>query len=74
MVAMLIRNEPWVRFGIRISPKISEKPAESRNSRLPSATLFTARISSLMPAVFSLAWSRQSAGADYSLAGAVSRE
>src|SRR5215472_13870251 len=33
--------EPCVRFGIRISPKISEKPADSRNSRPPNVTLLT---------------------------------
>src|ERR1700722_10915230 len=33
--------EPWVRLGIRISPKISEKPAESRNNRPPNVTLLT---------------------------------
>src|SRR5262245_38024838 len=37
-----MNNEPCVRFGIRISPKISEKPAESRKSRPPSVTLLTA--------------------------------
>ena len=33
--------EPCVKFGIRISPKISEKPADSRNSRPPNVTLLT---------------------------------
>src|SRR5689334_16816720 len=33
--------EPCVRFGIRISPKISENPAESRNNRPPNVTLLT---------------------------------
>ena len=37
--------EPCVRFGIRIRPKISENPADSRNSRPPSVTLLTERIS-----------------------------
>src|SRR5256712_10452228 len=32
---------PWIRFAIRISPKSSEKPADSRNSRAPSARLFS---------------------------------
>src|SRR2546422_8927592 len=36
-----MKRAPWVRFAIRISPKISEKPAESRNSRAPSARLFS---------------------------------
>src|SRR5580692_6075347 len=33
--------EPCVRFGIRINPKINEKPADSRNSRPPNVTLLT---------------------------------
>src|SRR6185437_15394155 len=37
--------EPWVRFGMRISPKIKVKPADSRNSSPPSVTLLTERIS-----------------------------
>src|SRR5262245_37287794 len=37
-----MKNEPWVRFGIRISPKISEKPAARRKSRLPKVMLLTA--------------------------------
>ena len=37
--------EPCVRFGIRISPKISEKPADNRNNRPPKVTLLTVRIS-----------------------------
>src|SRR6185312_9204375 len=36
-----MNNEPCVRLGIRISPKISEKPAESRNSRPPNVMLLT---------------------------------
>src|SRR2546422_990242 len=36
-----MKRAPWVWFAIRISPKISEKPAESRNSRAPSARLFS---------------------------------
>src|SRR4051794_8468353 len=40
-----MKNEPCIRFGIRISPKISEKPAESRNSKPPSARLFTPSVS-----------------------------
>ncbi len=35
-----MNNEPWVRFAIRISPKISENPAASRNKRPPRARLF----------------------------------
>src|SRR5215469_17069983 len=33
--------EPCVRLGIRINPKISEKPAESKNNRPPNVTLLT---------------------------------
>ena len=36
-----MNSEPCVRFGMRISPKISEKPADSRNSRPPKVTLLT---------------------------------
>src|SRR4051812_10911716 len=32
---------PCVRLAMRISPKMSEKPAASRNSRAPSARLFS---------------------------------
>src|SRR5712675_1451363 len=34
-------REPCVRFAMRISPKMSEKPAASRNSRPPRARLFS---------------------------------
>src|SRR5690349_15921297 len=34
-----MNNEPCVRFGMRISPKISEKPADSRNNRPPKVML-----------------------------------
>src|SRR5262245_7941766 len=37
-----MKNEPWVRLGIFMRPKISEKPADSRNSNPPSVMLFTA--------------------------------
>src|SRR5258708_4631718 len=37
-----MKNEPCVRFGIRMRPKISENPAESRKSRPPSVMLLTA--------------------------------
>src|SRR5262245_60815354 len=37
-----MNSEPCVRFGMRISPKISEKPADSRNSSPPKAMLFAA--------------------------------
>src|SRR4030081_3160150 len=36
-----MNRAPWVRVAIRISPKMSEKPADSRNSRPPSARLFS---------------------------------
>src|SRR5215831_1097595 len=36
-----MNSEPCVRLGIRISPKIREKPADSRNSRPPNVTLLT---------------------------------
>ena len=37
-----MKNEPCVRFGIFMSPKISEKPDDSRKRRPPSVMLFTA--------------------------------
>src|SRR5499427_5036854 len=37
-----MKNEPWVRLGIRMSPKIKEKPAERRKRRPPSVMLLTA--------------------------------
>ena len=40
-----MNSEPCVRFGMRISPKISEKPADSRNSRPPKVMLLTASTS-----------------------------
>ena len=36
-----MNNEPCVRFAMRISPKISENPAASRNSSPPRARLFS---------------------------------
>src|SRR5690242_8167796 len=36
-----MNSEPCVKFGIRISPKIREKPADRRNSSPPKVTLFT---------------------------------
>src|SRR4249920_2434431 len=36
-----MNSEPCVKFGIRISPKIREKPADSRNSSPPKVTLLT---------------------------------
>src|ERR1041384_7167486 len=36
-----MNSEPCVRFGMRISPKISEKPADSKNSSPPNVTLLT---------------------------------
>src|SRR5262245_50769114 len=40
-----MKNEPWVRFGIFMSPNTSENPADSRNSRPPSVKLLTASTS-----------------------------
>src|SRR5579872_3343102 len=37
-----MKSEPCVRFGMRINPKISEKPADSRNNKPPRLMLFTA--------------------------------
>src|SRR5436305_14867020 len=37
-----MNKEPCVRFGMRISPKISENPADSRNNRPPKAMLLPA--------------------------------
>src|SRR6185369_17417335 len=45
-----MKNEPWVRFGIFMSPKISEKPADRRKRRPPSVMLLIASNSvTLMP-------------------------
>src|SRR3954451_19876423 len=40
-----MNSEPCVRFGMRIRPKISEKPADNRNSSPPNVTLLTASTS-----------------------------
>ncbi len=40
-----MNSEPCVRFGMRISPKISEKPADNRNSNPPNVMLLTANTS-----------------------------
>ena len=37
-----MKNEPWVKFGIFMSPKTKENPADNRNNRPPSVTLLTA--------------------------------
>src|SRR2546427_4023762 len=37
-----MKIEPWVRFGIFMRPKISEKPADSRKRRPPSVMLLMA--------------------------------
>src|SRR5262245_49122370 len=39
-----MKNEPCIRLGIRIIPKIRENPADKRKSKPPSAMLFTARM------------------------------
>src|SRR2546427_1392059 len=49
-----MKKEPCIRLGIRISPKMREKPDESRNSRPPSATLFTAKVSHRLMCQYSL--------------------
>src|SRR6266508_3835341 len=36
-----MKNAPCARLGMRISPKISEKPDDNRNKRPPKATLFS---------------------------------
>src|SRR5262245_8709144 len=40
-----MKKDPCVRLGIRMSPKISEKPADRRNRRPPSVTLLIASTS-----------------------------
>jgi hypothetical protein len=40
-----MKNEPCIRLGMRISPKISEKPDDKRKRRPPSAMLLTAKVS-----------------------------
>ena len=40
-----MNSEPCVKFGMRISPKISEKPADNRNSNPPNVMLLTASTS-----------------------------
>src|SRR5271169_1496334 len=47
-----MNSEPCVRFGIRISPKIREKPADNRNSRLPKVMLLTDSSQKFISAVF----------------------
>src|SRR2546423_8720394 len=37
-----MNSEPWVRFGMRISPKIRENPADNRNNSPPNVMLLTA--------------------------------
>src|SRR5689334_20910220 len=39
-----MNSEPCVRFGIRISPKIRENPADNRNKSPPSVMLLIARM------------------------------
>src|SRR6187401_3507849 len=40
-----MKNEPCIRLGMRIRPKMREKPDDSRNSKPPSAMLFTVKVS-----------------------------
>src|SRR5215475_4769294 len=49
-----MKNDPCIRLGMRIRPKMSEKPAESRNSKPPRAMLFTARVSHRLIEIFAL--------------------
>src|SRR5262245_36379711 len=49
-----MKSEPCVRFGMRISPKMSENPADSRNSRPPKVTLLTVITSQKFMAAASL--------------------
>src|SRR6476660_4398240 len=52
-----MNSEPCVRFGMRISPKISEKPADNRNSSPPNVTLLTDSTSQkFMAVVFLDCW------------------
>src|SRR5215510_10993782 len=37
-----MKKDPWVRLGMRMRPKIREKPAERRKSRPPRVMLLTA--------------------------------
>src|SRR5258705_12709219 len=46
-----MKNEPCVRLGIFMRPKISEKPADRRNKRPPSVMLLTASTSHRLIAV-----------------------
>src|SRR5262245_2607255 len=39
-----MKKEPCIRFGMRIRPKIKEKPDDSRNNSPPRARLLIARI------------------------------
>src|SRR5215467_3353211 len=39
-----MKKEPCIRLGMRIRPKIREKPADSRNKRPPRARLLIARM------------------------------
>src|SRR5215469_13176423 len=47
-----MNSEPWVRLGIRISPKINENPADNKNSRPPKAMLLPANINHRFIAIF----------------------
>src|SRR5262245_36608684 len=40
-----MKKEPCIRLGMRIRPKISENPADTRNNKPHIAMLFTARVS-----------------------------
>src|ERR1700730_6885625 len=40
-----MKNEPCIKFGIRMRRRIRENPADSRNNSPPSAMLFTPKVS-----------------------------
>ena len=69
-----MNNEPCVRFAIRISPKINENPAASRNSSPPRARLFNVwTIQNCMPTTSARAPSVAAQGSRF-FAGGQSRE
>src|SRR6516165_1959483 len=47
-----MNREPCVRLGIRISPKIREKPADNRNNKPPNVMLLTASSSQNVMSLF----------------------
>src|SRR5262249_33038466 len=51
-----MKNAPCARLGIRIRPKMSEKPDDNRNSRPPKATLLSVWMIQNCTASFSFCW------------------